>query len=185
LRLLLVATALIAVTAGVSYAAIPGAGGAIDGCFEKRTGLLRVIDTEAGKRCTQWETAIQWNQKGLKGDQGLPGPKGDKGDPGTPAPLYTAGEGIELVGTQFRVRPLGITAAQLAMQSVSLEKLAFDPATQAELDAESSNRSTQVAQLQSQVTQLQSQNQTQSQQVASLQAQVNALAARVTALEGQ
>jgi polyhydroxyalkanoate synthesis regulator phasin len=46
---------------GVASATIP-AGGLINGCYEKRTGLLRVIDAEAGKTCiTKYETPISWN----------------------------------------------------------------------------------------------------------------------------
>jgi len=84
----------------VALAAIPGAGGAISGCYDKRDGKLRVIDAQAGKKCDRSEAALTWNQtgpqglpgaKGEPGAQGLPGaqgpaggpgPKGDKGDPG-------------------------------------------------------------------------------------------------------
>jgi hypothetical protein len=46
---------------GVASATIPAAG-VINGCYEKRTGLLRVIDAEAGKTCiTKYETPISWN----------------------------------------------------------------------------------------------------------------------------
>jgi hypothetical protein len=69
LRLLLLATAISAIAAGVSYAAIPNSQtGTINGCFEKRTGFLRVIDAQAGKTCfTQYETPISWSQQGLPG----------------------------------------------------------------------------------------------------------------------
>jgi hypothetical protein len=83
---------LLAGAAGVALATIPGSTGVINGCYEKRTGILRVIDAEAGKTCLSFETPINWNQKGLKGDpgvegaQGPPGPPGAKGDPGPPGP---------------------------------------------------------------------------------------------------
>lgn len=78
---------------GIGWAAIPGSGesAVISGCYEKTTGVLRVIDAQAGKTCTRWETAISWSQKGPKGDagpQGTPGaagaagPAGPKGEPG-------------------------------------------------------------------------------------------------------
>ena len=76
-----------------ALAAIPGAGGVITGCYDKRSGAMRVIDAQAGKTCTKDELKLTWNQlgpqgpQGLKGDpgpQGLQGIKGDKGDPGTP-----------------------------------------------------------------------------------------------------
>jgi hypothetical protein len=66
--------------AGLAYAAIPHSGtGVINGCYEKRTGILRVINAEAGKTCLNFETPISWNQRGPAGP---PGPKGEKGDPG-------------------------------------------------------------------------------------------------------
>jgi hypothetical protein len=81
-RVLLAATAILVGTTGVALATIPGSNGVINGCFEKRTGILRVIDAEAGKTCTSFETPISWNQRGQQGLQGSQGPKGDKGDPG-------------------------------------------------------------------------------------------------------
>jgi hypothetical protein len=80
--------------AGVGYAAIPGgADGVIHGCYQKpgllaNDGALRVIDTEKGQSCRANELAVDWNQKGPKGDagpqgaKGGPGPQGPKGDPG-------------------------------------------------------------------------------------------------------
>ena len=73
--LFVAAAACVAVAAGaIAYGAIPGATSTISGCYEKHTGLLRVVDAEAGKSCTQFELPISWNQKGAEGDQGVPGP---------------------------------------------------------------------------------------------------------------
>jgi hypothetical protein len=79
----------LALGSGLAFATIPsGDTAVINGCYEKRTGLLRVIDVQAGKQCTGWETPISWNQKGAKGDAGPAGPaggagpEGPKGDPG-------------------------------------------------------------------------------------------------------
>ena len=93
---------------GVGYAAIPGAGDVIHGCYNtgsNPSGQLRLIDAEAGVKCAKNEKALAFNQKGPKGDKGdkgdaclpsdpacvgprgdvgLQGPKGDKGDPGAP-----------------------------------------------------------------------------------------------------
>jgi hypothetical protein len=113
MRIVLAATAMLAGAAGVALATIPGSAGVINGCYEKRTGILRVIDTEAGKTCTSFETPISWNQAGPKGDpgpagpagptgadgapgpagpQGVPGPPGPQGEKGDPGPTYSAGE---------------------------------------------------------------------------------------------
>jgi hypothetical protein len=94
--------------AGIAYAAIPHSGTeVINGCYEKRTGILRVIDSEAGKTCLSFETPISWNQKGPAGPQGLKGEKGDqgaegaqgaqgppgpKGDQGEPGPTGATGD---------------------------------------------------------------------------------------------
>jgi Collagen triple helix repeat (20 copies) len=86
-RVLLIGGVFVVFGAGLAYAAIPGADGTINGCYEKRTGLLRVIDAEAGKKCLSIETPISWNQKGLKGDQGsqgLQGQRGLQGEQGVP-----------------------------------------------------------------------------------------------------
>ncbi|MGH3370629.1 MAG: hypothetical protein ACRDPR_11570 [Nocardioidaceae bacterium] len=86
--------ALVAAAGGIASAAIPGLGGVINGCYEKRTGILRVIDAEAGKKCLSVETPISWNQrgeKGYKGDPGPAGPKGDTGPAGPPGPAGPAG----------------------------------------------------------------------------------------------
>jgi hypothetical protein len=81
-RLLLLAAAALVTTTGVAFATIPGSTGVIDGCYEKRTGILRVIDTEAGKKCASFEMPISWNKKGETGDPGAQGEQGPKGDPG-------------------------------------------------------------------------------------------------------
>ena len=99
LLLLAVVALLVAVGGGVAYATIPTSGtGVINGCYEKRTGILRVIDAEAGKTCTSFETPISWNQMGPKGDrgaEGLAGPvgaQGAKGEPGAQGPAGPQGE---------------------------------------------------------------------------------------------
>jgi hypothetical protein len=89
-RLLLIAGAVVALGAGFAYAAIPGAQGVINGCYEKRTGLLRVIDAEAGKKCTYWETPITWSQQ------------------------YLAGEGLTLTGNVFSVADGSLKAADFS-----------------------------------------------------------------------
>ena len=58
----LAVVALAGTAGGVAYATIPGSSGTINGCYEKRTGILRVIDSDAGAKCTSYETPISWNQ---------------------------------------------------------------------------------------------------------------------------
>ena len=90
-RALLIATAMLAGATGIALATIPGSSGVISGCYEKRTGILRVIDAGAGKQCLSFETPISWNQQGLKGDPGTQGIQGPKGDTGAIGPQGNAG----------------------------------------------------------------------------------------------
>ena len=60
---------------GIAWAAIPGAGGVINGCYQKVEGQLRVIDPDT-ESCNPSEVAISWNEQGVQGE------KGDRGDPG-------------------------------------------------------------------------------------------------------
>ncbi|MEY4605243.1 MAG: hypothetical protein RLY45_3 [Actinomycetota bacterium] len=56
---------------GVGIAAIPDSGsGVISACMLNRTGAIRVIDYQAGARCTGRETLISWNAQGPSGPAG-------------------------------------------------------------------------------------------------------------------
>jgi len=65
------------IAGGITFGSIPDAGGVIHGCYAKRDGTLRVIDTNAGASCSATkETAVNWNQTGQPGADGLPGSPG-------------------------------------------------------------------------------------------------------------
>jgi hypothetical protein len=53
----------LAAAAGISYAAIPGGDGEIDACYGKVTGIVRIVDAEAGQTCHANEQAISWRQQ--------------------------------------------------------------------------------------------------------------------------
>lgn len=76
----------------IAWAAIPNSAGVISGCYEKRTGILRVIDAAAGKTCLSFESPISWNQKGPMGDGGPPGPPGADGEDGAPGAAGSQGD---------------------------------------------------------------------------------------------
>ena len=80
--------AIVAVAAGTTaFAAIPDGNGVIHGCYDTKTGALRVIDTPTNGfslSCAPREDGLTWSQQGPKGDRG---DKGDKGDPG-PSDAY-------------------------------------------------------------------------------------------------
>jgi hypothetical protein len=67
---------------GIAWAAIPGDGGVIQGCYTKIGGILRVIDTAKGEHCLGIELPISWNQKGPPGKDGTNGTKGTNGKDG-------------------------------------------------------------------------------------------------------
>jgi hypothetical protein len=119
-RLTVLAAVLLGVAGGVAYATIPSSSGVINGCYEKRTGILRVIDAQAGAKCLSIETPISWNQQGLKGDPGVAGPIGPAGAQGAPGAQGEAGPRGETgpkgepgeVGTQGDPGPQGPAGPQ-------------------------------------------------------------------------
>src|SRR6266545_892609 len=103
-RILLAATAVVAVAAGVGYAAIPSSDGVVTACYAK-SGDLRVIDAEAGAQCKAGETALSWNQTGPAGPAGTQGPPGPPGPPGEPGAAGISGyeivvQSVEIPGNQ-------------------------------------------------------------------------------------
>jgi hypothetical protein len=87
---------IVVAAAATGWAAIPGGNAVISGCYERQTGILRVIDAEAGRRCLRFENPIEWNQQGLQGTPGVKGDKGDPGSPGPPGPSSDFGVGVGL-----------------------------------------------------------------------------------------
>jgi hypothetical protein len=78
-------TMLIALLFGTAaLAAIPGDGGVISGCYDKRSGALRVIDAQDSKKCTKSEVRLTWSQTGPQGSTGPAGPTGAVGPQGLP-----------------------------------------------------------------------------------------------------
>jgi hypothetical protein len=72
--LVLVAALLSVVGAAVAAtAAIPDANGVIHGCRNTKTGVLRVIDTDARQTCGKDEVELNWNQTGPQGPAGVSG----------------------------------------------------------------------------------------------------------------
>jgi hypothetical protein len=76
-------------TGGIgAYASIPDqTQGKISSCYDKTTGVLRVVDTPSyyDPSCNANETGLQWNQQGRQGPtgmRGVPGPQGQQGPPG-------------------------------------------------------------------------------------------------------
>ena len=68
--------ALLFAMSGAAYAVTsgPAAIGVIHGCYQKRSGTLRLVN--AGATCLRSEQAIAWDVRGPQGVQGLTGPRG-------------------------------------------------------------------------------------------------------------
>jgi hypothetical protein len=60
---------------GIAYASIPDSNGLIQGCYQKTSGALRVIDT-GGKGCTGSEKPLSWGRTGPPGTNGANGVSG-------------------------------------------------------------------------------------------------------------
>jgi len=68
----------VGVVGGLAYAAIPGANGVIQGCYDNG-GNLKVVN---GLPCPKGTAPLQWNQQGVKGDKGDTGATGAQGPAG-------------------------------------------------------------------------------------------------------
>lgn len=79
------AAAILVGVAGVASASIPAADGRIHACVGKN-GATRVIDTDAGRKCTSTEKRIAWNAKGPAGPRGATGATGARGAAGPAGP---------------------------------------------------------------------------------------------------
>jgi hypothetical protein len=89
---------------GLAWASVPAANGVVTGCYDGKSGALRIIDAEAGQTCSSREKQITWNQTGPVGPQGRPGPTGV---PGLPGPQGVQGE-TGLQGPQGVPGPTGV-----------------------------------------------------------------------------
>jgi hypothetical protein len=70
---------------GIAWAAIPGPGAVIQGCYQKVSGQLRVVETPS--ECLPSELPISWGQSGT----GATGPSGPSGPSGSAGPSGPAG----------------------------------------------------------------------------------------------
>ena len=89
------AVGLLVGAAGVGLASLASAKTTvINGCYSRRTGVLRVINISAGQHCRPGEAALTWNRigpAGPQGRQGTTGAQGTTGPQGPPGPMGPPG----------------------------------------------------------------------------------------------
>ena len=100
---LAVTSVLVVVVAGTVASAHDSDDGTIHGCYEKKSGRVRIADD---RRCSDDEWKVSWNERGRRGEtgpkgsagpagppgvKGEPGPKGDRGPAGPLGPPGPAG----------------------------------------------------------------------------------------------
>jgi hypothetical protein len=104
---------------GVAYATIPGGDGVIHACYNATanpSGGLRVIDAGAGIKCAKNEKALDFNQQGPKGDQGVKGDPCLSSEPACVGPRGPAGiDGADGTnGAPGAAGPAGVSDAYIA-----------------------------------------------------------------------
>lgn len=88
-----VAVGVMAGSTAVGVASIPhSSSGVITACRSVRGGAVRIIDWEAGERCSTKEQLVEWNESGPEGPIGLTGPEGLPGRDGADGLNGTAGK---------------------------------------------------------------------------------------------
>ena len=125
----------------VSYAAIPATNGVITACYNMSgnpSGAMRVIDAEAGAKCSKNEKTLTFNQTGPQGPQGIQGLPGEPGADGTDGINGTDGtNGVDgtdgtdgAPGAPGPAGPAGISTATFAISSnVTLNEVGFTKVT--------------------------------------------------------
>jgi hypothetical protein len=85
-----VAVAAAVAAGGVALASIPGPRGVSDGCYNKTTGGLRLIDPAKGQKCKVGEGAVSWNQAGINWR-----------DTWAKTTAYRAGDAVAYLGSSY------------------------------------------------------------------------------------
>jgi hypothetical protein len=89
LSTLAVVSVLTVLVAGSVASAHDADDGEIHGCYDKKSGRLRIADD---RQCASDEWKVSWNERGRKGDAGPRGPQGEIGPAGAPGQPGAKGE---------------------------------------------------------------------------------------------
>jgi hypothetical protein len=123
--LLILATTVAAVVAGVGLAQDTGDPNVINACRHPSGGWLRQVSSPS--QCRRREKAVSWNIAGAKGDPGAPGPagpagpKGDKGDAGTVVSGLKTLEGVPCVAADDAAGEIHVAVAASGDVSLTCE----------------------------------------------------------------
>ncbi len=122
--LVLASVALAVALGGAAWAAIPTAEGVIHGCYNKRSGQLRVINTAAHARCGRKEAELNWEEFGPPGPRGGGGARGATGPAGPTGPqgpsnAYAASQSgsLALSGTAKSVLSSSLPAGKYVLSA--------------------------------------------------------------------
>jgi hypothetical protein len=72
----------------LAWASVPDGTGAIQACYDKSNGLVRVIDPDVSG-CRRGELPIEWAVQGPAGEPGQQGEQGPQGEPGAGVDGFT------------------------------------------------------------------------------------------------
>jgi Collagen triple helix repeat (20 copies) len=89
-RVFMLSTMAVLLTSIIAFASIPGPNGVIYGCYNNVNGQFRIIDNSTAQ-CKNNETALNFNQTGPQGPQGIQGPAGPQGPTGPQGPQGQTG----------------------------------------------------------------------------------------------
>jgi len=134
----LAASATLLVAGGTATAALPGADGSINGCYDL-SGKLRVVDPETdAKDCGNNETPLSWSHTGPQGPKGDTGAQGPKGEPGAQGPKGEQGpagpsfarahyrDGFQVMHSDFNINNNLVLGAGYHMITARMEAFAFE-----------------------------------------------------------
>ena len=116
--LALALAAVLAALGGVAWASIPGPEGIIHGCYQKRGGQLRVIDTAKHGRCGRREDELNWEEVGPPGPRGGTGARGATGPKGATGPTGPQGPSNAFTASQTGV--IGLSSTPRSVLALSL-----------------------------------------------------------------
>jgi hypothetical protein len=111
------AGAVVAILAGAGIAIATSSGAVINGCVNKKSGVLRIV---RGGRCKKSERAIAWNSQGVPGRNGADGTNGTDGTNGADGTNGTDGAVAAYRGSQQTTANISTPGTSSTLLSVNV-----------------------------------------------------------------